>query len=208
MQLKINHIVRETTQLIASVLFMFMCNSTASAINLTEPEQLNIGAKHVQVLDDWDVALEVWRSRSTEGLRLTDIERYDENGRVSYSVTWMEGDDQDYLLQARTWSEFEAKTRELAGRGLRLVDVEIFLEHGETRYLGVWRSGVGNFALWTCPTWDALTEKWHELSNRGLQLIDIEVYHGLGATQYFGLFRADRNEDDLWNDEDWKDIPP
>jgi len=190
----------------ASILIALACAGTALAQDSALTGPPNIDGHHVQVVTGWDAMLEQWRLRSAEGLRLTDIEGYDNNGEAGYVATWEESDDEDYLWRAETWAELRTKTLELASHELRLVDVEIFLEQGEAHYLGVWRSGNGNFALWTCPTWDAFTDKWQALYMSGLQLIDIEVYRDQGATHYFGLFRSDISEEELWKDVDWDEI--
>ena len=205
-QTTIDHVVREIRPLVFSILVMCIFSVTAYADESNGKGRLSIDGQYVQVVNHWDVLLEQWRSRSAGGLRLTDVERYDNNGAVGYVARWAEGDDEDYLWQARTWSDFEAKILELASDELRLVDVEIFFEQGEARYVGVWRSGSGNFALWTCPTWDAFTDRWQEMSMSGLQLIDIEAYRDQSATHFFGLFRSDMSEETLWKDEDWDEI--
>ena len=192
--------------LMASVLVTLACAGTALAQDPAVNAPSGSDGHQVRVVTGWDAMLEQWRLRSAEGLRLTDIEGYDNNGEAGYVATWEESDDEDYLWRAETWAELRTKTLELASHELRLVDVEIFLEQGEAHYLGVWRSGNGNFALWTCPTWDAFTDKWQALYMSGLQLIDIEVYRDQGATHYFGLFRSDISEEELWKDEDWDEI--
>lgn len=197
---------RKFGPLMASVFVMLACVGTANANEPAVAGRLNSDGYYVQVVNDWDALLEQQQLRSSDGLRLTDVEQYDKDVGVGYVAMWAEGDDEDYLWQAKTWSEFEAKVLELAAHDLRLIDVEIFFEQGEARYLGVWRTGGGNFALWVCPTWDAFTDKWQELSMSGLQLIDIEAYQDQGAAHYFGLFRSDMSEETLWKDEDWDEI--
>ena len=205
-QSRIDHGVPEIGSLMASFLVMCISSGTAYAAESDATGRLSIDSQVVQVVNDWDALLEQWQSRSVDGMRLTDIEQYDNNGSVGYIARFAHGDDEDYLWRANTWADFEAKILELVADELRLVDVEIFFDQGDARYLGVWRSGSGNFALWNCPTWDAFTDRWQEMSMSGLQLIDIEVYRNQGATHYFGLFRSDMSEETLWKDEDWDEI--
>lgn len=205
-QANADRVVRAGGPVAASVLAMLICAGAAHADTSPSAAQLSIDGQYVQVASDWDALVDQWRSRSAAGMRLTDVERYDNNEGAGYVARWEQGDDEDFLGQAASWGEFEAKILELASGELRLVDVEIFFEQGEARYLGVWRSGGGNFALWTCPSWDAFTDTWQEMSMSGLQLIDIEVYRDQGITNYFGLFRSDMSEETLWKDEDWDEV--
>lgn len=192
--------------LVASLCTLLVYAGTSAAAEDNTTRLTNSAAKYTEIATSWEALLEARQSRLSYGLRLTDVERYDDYGTVEYVARWSEGDDEDFVWQANSWAEFELKVRELAERDLRLIDVEIYVEEGEAHYLGVWRSGSGNFALWTCPTWDAFTGRWQEMLMNGLQLVDIEAYSDPSGTHYFGLFRSDINETMLWQDEDWDEI--
>lgn len=205
MQVRCSH-RKHAVSLAASLCTLLVCAGTSVAAEDNVTRLTNSAAKYTEILTSWEALLEARESRLSTGLRLTDVERYEDYGTVEYLARWSEGDDKDLVWRTTGWAGFEAKTRELAEHDMRLVDVEVYLEQGETHYLGVWRTGRGNFALWTCPTWDAFTERWQQMAMNGLQLADIEVYSDAAGPHYFGLFRSDVSEAALWQDEDWDEI--
>ena len=73
-QTNIERNVPEIGTLMAAVFVMLACAGTAYADTLAAAGRLNSDANYVQVVSDWDALMEQWRSRSADGLRLTDIE--------------------------------------------------------------------------------------------------------------------------------------
>lgn len=161
---------------------------------------------YLWVGDSWEGFTAKWKSLSKSGLRLTDIERYVEDGAERFAGVWRGGKGGHFLWKTTGWEAFTAKWKQLAKQNLRLIDIEIYTDEGKRVYLGVWTAGKDRYALWRANSWQGFTDKWTELSGQGLRLIDIEGHFENGATDYYGVFRAGEGGHFLWRTDQWSDF--
>jgi hypothetical protein len=152
----------------------------------------------------WTAFEAKWQELAGQGLRLIDLEVYEEGGQMKYTGVWRAGTDGYYLWVGVDWNSFQSTWQMLAGQNQRLIDVETYIEGGQRRYAGVWREGTDGHSLWAGLDWATFQAKWQELAAQNLRLIDIEVYEENGQRRYIGVWRAGTDGYHLWEGVDWE----
>ena len=152
----------------------------------------------------WENFVSKWEAYGRQGLRLIDIETYQEGREQKFTGVWREGTDGYYLWAGVEWEAFVSKWKELGRQNLRLIDIETYVgEDGQRRYIGVWREGTDGYYLWAGVDWKSFTAKWKELGKQNLRLIDIETYTENGQRLYTGVWRGGSDGYYLWAGVDW-----
>lgn len=131
---------------------------------------------------EWDPFLARWKELTEQkGMRLIDLETYDDGKKRLFAGAFAESDDLYALWVGMDRKAFEAKWAELSGGGLRLIDVEVYRAGNQTLYSGVFLAGRGGYGMWTDLGWDDLRGKW---KNAGTQLVDFDSYVDGGKRRY------------------------
>ncbi len=131
---------------------------------------------------EWEPFLARWKELTEQkGLRLIDLETYDDGKKRMFAGAFAESDDLYSLWVGLDRKAFEAKWAELSGQGLRLIDVEVYRAGSQTLYSGVFLAGRGGYGMWADLSWDDLRGKW---KNAGTQLVDFDSYMDGGKRRY------------------------
>jgi CubicO group peptidase (beta-lactamase class C family) len=166
-------------------------------------------AKHgTYVFETWDQLVHKWKALGNAGMRLKDIEVFDNaSGVRTYAGVWEPGTDKHALYGYDNWSSFVDKWNELSAQGYRLTDIESITKNNKTYYYGVYRAGSGKYALYNYNSWSSFTSKWAELNEQGLRLLDIDVSEdGNGNLRYVGVWGAGSGKYALFNYASWDDF--
>ena len=131
---------------------------------------------------EWEPFLERWKDLTEQkGMRLIDLETYDDGKKRMFAGAFAESDDLYSLWVGMDRKAFESKWAELSGQGLRLIDVEVYRAGNQTLYSGVFLAGRGGYGMWSDLGWDDLRGKW---KNAGTQLVDFDSYVDGGKRRY------------------------
>ena len=151
----------------------------------------------------WPDFVAKWTEFSDQGLRLIDLETYEEGGKRLYAGVFRAGSDGHFLWNGVEWPAFVTKWEQLSSKGLRLIDLETYREGGKRLYAGVFRAGSDGHFLWNGVEWPAFVQKWKELSKQNLRLVDIETYVEGTKRLYAGVFRTGTDKHYLWAGVEW-----
>jgi CubicO group peptidase (beta-lactamase class C family) len=162
-------------------------------------------AKHAtDRFDTWEQLVHTWRMLGNTGMRLKDIEVFeDAGGERTYAGVWEPSTAKHALYRYDSWSAFVNKWEDLNDTGYRLIDIERVRHGNVIWYYGVWRAGGGGYALYAYDTWKEFTDRWSDLNGQGLRLIDIDISQSGGVTSYLGVWREGSGKTALYNFNSW-----
>lgn len=165
-------------------------------------------AKHGSyVFESWEQLVHKWKTLGNAGMRLKDIEVFDNaNGVRTYAGVWEPGSGKHALYGYDNWSAFVDKWQELNESGYRLTDIESVTKNNKTYYYGSWRAGTGKYALYNYSSWSSFTSKWAELNEQGYRLLDIDVSEHNGSLRYVGVWGEGAGKYALYNYSSWDDF--
>ena len=124
----------------------------------------------------------------------------------AFAGVWRAGNDGYYLWVGSTWTDFEAKWKELSAKNLRLVDLDVYRDGNQLKFNGVWRAGSDAHYLWVGQEWDGFRAKWEELAKQNLRLTVIRSWVDGGKRKYAGVWRAGNDAHYLWAGVDWNNF--
>ena len=146
----------------------------------------------------WPSFVDRWKAWDAEGLRLVDIDVFDERGERRYAGVWRAGTAPQGLWVNEGWDDFFAHWQTWNKQQLRLIALNVFEAPEGPRFSGVWAPGNDRHALYALPSWEQFYRKWQELSDQGLRLTDIEVYRSGGGLHFAGVWREGDDGHYLW----------
>jgi len=128
-----------------------------------------------------------------QGLKLVDIETYDNAGRWFVGV-WRTDGTGRHLSGPWSRSTFDAQVQTEAKNGYRIKDVEVYVENGQERIVGLWEEKADfSFAFTQYGDWNSFASKWFygTLSYGGNHLTDMEAYvNASGTREYMGVWQS------------------
>ena len=164
-------------------------------------------AKHATYrFDTWEQVVHKWRMLGKAGMRLRDLEVFENAGQRIYAGVWEPGSGSHALYRYDSWDAFVNKWEELNGSGYRLIDISRVRHGNQWWYYGVWRGGSGAYALYAYDSWSEFTAKWAELNGQGQRLIDIDLSESDGVITYIGVWRAGSGKTALYNFDTWSEL--
>jgi len=151
----------------------------------------------------WESFTTKWAELANEGLRLIDIDTYQNAGYTSFTGVWRQGSEGYALWRTPDWNSFYQIYQQNLGT-MRLVDFDIELA-GVTRwYTGVWLGSPVKQQLLHGLTWNEFEAKWKDLSEKqGYRLSKAQVFYSDGALRYAGLFEAGSGAYAFYSTSDW-----
>ncbi|HSK76668.1 MAG TPA: hypothetical protein VLQ45_09440 [Thermoanaerobaculia bacterium] len=112
---------------------------------------------------------------SIKGLKVNDLEIYQQNGKTLYAAAYRGDVAQPELWTALDRPSFESKWAQGKGKGMQLVDVETYTEGGKRLYDATVRTEEpGELVL--APDQAAFVKSWREMLGKGLRLVDLETF--------------------------------
>lgn len=184
------------------------CQAVMAAVDDKTLSTKAAAAKHgTYVFDTWEQLTHKWQTLGNAGMRLKDIEVFDNAGGArTYAGVWEPGSGKHALYGYDNWSAFVEKWRELNDSGYRLTDIESITKNNKTYYYGAWRAGSGKYALYNYSSWSSFTNKWAELNEQGYRLLDIDVSEHNGNLRYVGIWGEGSGKYALYNYASWDDF--
>ena len=124
-----------------------------------------------------------------------DIDAVEANGKMLYSVIWVENKPRKDWAQLRdmTPKTYGEKFKEFRKKGFRVADLDCYARNGKLTYAAIWEKntpGRGWGASRGMTATD-LSNRWRRLSDQGMRVIDIEqcpAANGKGV-RYAGVWR-------------------
>jgi CubicO group peptidase (beta-lactamase class C family) len=184
------------------------CQAAMAAVDDETLSTKAAAAKHGSyVFESWEQLVHKWKTLGNAGMRLKDIEVFDNaSGVRTYAGVWEPGSGKHALYEYDNWSAFVEKWRELNDSGYRLTDIESVTKNNKTYYYGAWRTGSGKYALYNYSSWSSFTSKWAELNEQGYRLLDIDVSENNGNLRYVGVWGEGAGKYALYNYASWSDF--
>lgn len=112
---------------------------------------------------------------NVKGLKVNDLEVYQQNGRTLYAAAYRGEVTQPELWTALDRAAFEAKWAQAKGKGTQLVDVETYKEGGKRLYDATVRPDEPGELVMAADQ-AAFMAKWREMVGKGLRLVDLETF--------------------------------
>lgn len=146
---------------------------------------------------EWPAFKERVDKLGAQGLKLVDIETFENGGKRLWSGIFKNIPDRVVLRANQEWKDFRADWIRLTSGRARLVDIEVY--DTKPLYAGLYRdfSDLNRPMMWTDERKN-FVDKVQELAAQGQQLIDLEVYVGPTKTTYAGTFRNTSGKYELW----------
>src|SRR5688572_1314577 len=108
-----------------------------------------------------------------------------------YTGVWRQGSGGTFLWGGVSWSEFNSKWSELAGKNLRLINIKTYAGSRGRLFTGIWSGGSDGYALTPAGLdWAAFNKFWDDNSKKGQRLVNVETYVEGGKLYFLGVFRA------------------
>lgn len=146
---------------------------------------------------EWPAFKERVDKLSGQGLKLVDIETFENGGKRLWSGIFKTIPDRVVLRGNLEWKDFRSEWIRLTSGRARLVDIEVY----DTKpfYAGLYRDfdDHNRPMMWTDERKN-FVDKVNELAAQGQQLIDMEVYVGPTKTTYAGTFRGTSGKYEVW----------
>ncbi|WP_419913715.1 serine hydrolase [Hoeflea sp.] len=107
-----------------------------------------------------------------------DIDAVETNGKLLYSVIWVENTARQGWAQLRdmTPKVYGEKFKEFRKQGYRVADLDCYLRNGKLTYAAIWEKNTPGRG-WSASrgmSANDLRNKWRRLSDQGMRIIDIE----------------------------------
>jgi hypothetical protein len=152
---------------------------------------------------EWPAFKDRMDKLATQGIKLVDIEVFEDGGKRLWSGIFKNVPDRVVLRANQTWDEFLAQWKQLTGGRARLVDLEIYGDSAKPTFAGLYRDYSEGHTMWVGQERKDMLTKVKELQDyKDLQLVDAEVYHANGKLFYAGAFRHTTGKYALWTNLD------
>lgn len=112
---------------------------------------------------------------SIKGLKVNDLETYQQNGKTLYAAAYRGEVPQPELWTALERPAFEAKWAQSKGKGRQLVDVETYKEGNKRLYDATVRQETGGEFVIAADQ-AAFVKSWRDMLGKGLRLVDLEAF--------------------------------
>ncbi len=156
---------------------------------------------------NWSAFNKVWQDNAKRGLRLINVETYEEGSTLYFLGVFRAGNDRHLLTPLNLdWTAFQKFWDDSSKTGLRLINIESYLSNGKRCYLGVFRAGTDGYVL--SPNgkdWHQFEDYWKVQSPK-LRLIDLESFVENGKRIYLGVWREGSGGNFLWSGVDWENF--
>lgn len=125
----------------------------------------------------WDEFLDVYKKNIKSGLRLIDLESYQDDGKSNLVGVYQKGQGPDFISPFDSYSAFISHFKEKYKEGLLLLNVESYQDKGKRYYVGVYGSGKPGEGVYLKKD-NTLTEVWESKKyweNKGYGLVGLDV---------------------------------